>query len=170
MNVQLPRTKKLQSNWYRKPGFNVHSNILYDFLVCNNLLVADFLHPQNPEYTYFCHKNSHYTWIDHILTTSHNVNTIEMCEIIPELDGNVSDHLPLRMLFTLDVNIPMKAANSPVASLYKPYMNPETVGTIRFFDDFVLVRCCRYQIQLLPVWQLWEEFVNRINPKWRHWN
>ena len=33
-----------------------------------------------------------------------------MCEIIPELDGNVSDHLPLRMLFTLDVNIPMKAA------------------------------------------------------------
>ena len=38
MNVQLPRTKKLQSNWYRKPGFNVHSIILYDFLVCNNLL------------------------------------------------------------------------------------------------------------------------------------
>ena len=33
-----------------------------------------------------------------------------MCEIIPELDGNVSDHLPLRMLFTLDVNISMKAA------------------------------------------------------------
>ena len=33
-----------------------------------------------------------------------------MCKIIPELDGNVSDHLPLRMLFTLDVNIPIKAA------------------------------------------------------------
>ena len=55
---------------------------------------------------------------------------------------------------------------SPVASLYKPYMNLEIVGTIRFFDDFVLVRCCRYQIQLLPVWQLWGESVNRINPKW----
>ena len=34
-----------------------------------------------------------------------------MCEIIPELHGNVSDHLPPpRKLFTLDVNIPMKAA------------------------------------------------------------
>ena len=33
-----------------------------------------------------------------------------MCKIIPELDGNVSDHLPLRMLFTLYVNIPIKAA------------------------------------------------------------
>ena len=72
--------------------------------------MADFLHPQNTEYTYFCHKNSHYTWIDHILTTSHNVNTIEMCDIIPELDGNVSDHQPLRMLFTPDVSISMKAA------------------------------------------------------------
>ena len=58
------------------------------------------------------------------------------------------------------------SSDSPVASLYKPYMNPEIVGTIRFFDDFVLVRCCRYQIQLLPVWQLWGESVNRINPKW----
>ena len=27
--------------------------------------------------------------------------------------------------------------DSPVASLYKPYMSPEIVGTIRFFDDFV---------------------------------
>ena len=47
INAQLPRIKKLQCNWYRKPGFNVHSNILYDFLVCNDLLVAYFLHPQN---------------------------------------------------------------------------------------------------------------------------
>ena len=33
-----------------------------------------------------------------------------MCKIIPELDGNVSDHLPLCMLFTLDGNISIKAA------------------------------------------------------------
>ena len=32
-----------------------------------------------------------------------------MCKIIPELDGNVSDHLSLCILFTLDVNIPIKA-------------------------------------------------------------
>ena len=32
-----------------------------------------------------------------------------MCEIIPVLDGNVSNHLSLCMLFTLDVNIPIKA-------------------------------------------------------------
>ena len=33
----------------------------------------------------------------------------------------------------------------------KPYMNSEIVGTIRFFDGFVLVRCCRYQIHFLLV-------------------
>ena len=33
-----------------------------------------------------------------------------MCKIIPELDSNVSDHLPLRILFSLDVNIPIKTA------------------------------------------------------------
>ena len=59
-----------------------------------------------------------------------------------------------------------ETACSPVASLYKPYMNPEIAGTIRFFGDFVLVRCRRYQIQLLPVWQLWGESANCINPKW----
>ena len=34
---------------------------------------------------------------------------------------------------------PVNKRNSPVASLYKSYMNPEIVGTIRFFDDLVLV-------------------------------
>ena len=46
------------------------------------------------------------------LDTSYNVNAIEMCKVIPELDGNVSDHLPLHMLFTLDVNSPIKQLRS----------------------------------------------------------
>ena len=52
--------------------------------------------------------------------------------------------------------------NSPVASLWYP----EIVGTKRFFGGFVLVRYCRCQIQLLPVWQLWGESVICINSKW----
>ena len=51
---------------------------------------------------------------------------------------------------------------SPVVSLWYP----EIVGTIRFFGGFVLIRYCRCQIQLLPVWQLWGESVICINPKW----
>ena len=53
------------------------------------------LHKQRIEYTYFCHKNETYTWIDHILCNRRDVPNIKSCSIIPEQSSNNSDHLPL---------------------------------------------------------------------------
>ena len=78
--------------WYRLPGFNTHSSILYDFINDNDLCVADFTDPQHVQYTYFCDPTATYTWIDHCLTTSQNIVN---CNIIPRHADNVSDHLPL---------------------------------------------------------------------------
>ena len=60
-NVQLPRSSKLHPKWHRDNGFNIHSKIMHDFLVANNLVISDFAHKQEVEYTYFNIANSHYT-------------------------------------------------------------------------------------------------------------
>ena len=70
---------------------------MYDFLIANNLTIVDFKYPQPVSYTYFCHKNCTYTWIDHILSTFYDCDDISSCQIIPEECGNVGDHLPLRV-------------------------------------------------------------------------
>ena len=63
-------------------------------------------------YTYFSHSNNHYTWIDHILTTDHNVSRTKSCQIIPEESGNVSDHLPIRMEFSVTTTVKDESTNA----------------------------------------------------------
>ena len=92
LNAQLPKRRLLHRRWYRLPGFNKHSSILYDFINDNDLCVADFTGPQHVQYTYFFDSTAIYTWIDHCLTTSQNIVS---CNIIPRHADNVSDHLPL---------------------------------------------------------------------------
>ena len=43
LNVQLPHKNKLKLNWHKSKGFNVHSRIMNDFIIGNNLTVADHL-------------------------------------------------------------------------------------------------------------------------------
>lgn len=100
-NTQLPKSKLLHRKWYRSPGFNIHSNILYDFLLGNDMCAVDLNHKQDVEYTYFNHSNKHYTWIDHVLCPARDAKHIISCKIIPEEPENVSDHLPLQVIFTL---------------------------------------------------------------------
>ena len=45
-NVKLPMSPKLHSKWYKSKGFNTHSQILYDFIVFNNVTVTDFMFHQ----------------------------------------------------------------------------------------------------------------------------
>ena len=40
------------------------------------------------------------------------------------------------------------------------------VGTVSFFDGFVLLKASIIQIHLLPEWQLWGTFVSCINSRW----
>ena len=100
-NTQLPRCRILSRNWYKSPGYNVFSNILYDFICGNNLCALDLHFKQEVNYTYFNHKNGHYTWIDHAFCLQHDIEDITLCKIIPEEPINVSDHLPVQIDFKL---------------------------------------------------------------------
>ena len=102
-NVQLPEAESLHKLWCRDHGFSSDSSIIYVFISNNNLVVADFKRHQQVNYTYFGHTNQTYTWIDHILSYEYDVDNTTGCVIIPEEDGNVGDHLPLKIVF--DVHI-----------------------------------------------------------------
>ena len=81
--------------WYKKGGYNRHSNIMYHFINDNGLNVTDISSKQDVNYTYFCDATATYTWIDHYLSTSHDI-TFD-CKILPRHADNVSDHLPIRL-------------------------------------------------------------------------
>ena len=100
-NTQLPMSKKLHKYWYKEKGFTIYSSILYDFLVYNNLTSADLHFEQNSRYTFFCHTSKKYTWIDHVLCNMSDMGHVTMCSIIQEESENVSDHLPIRIQFSL---------------------------------------------------------------------
>ena len=77
----------LHKNWYKKGGYNRHSNILYHFINDNGLNVTDISSKQDVNYTYFCDATATYTWIDHCLSTSHDI--IFDCKILPRHADNV---------------------------------------------------------------------------------
>ena len=110
-NAQLPSKTYLQKKWYKEKGFNRHSSVLYDFVTGNDLSVADFLFPQTVRYTYFNHLNRHYSWIDHVLCFQRDLSKITQCIIVPEDPGNMSDHLPIQVTFTVPSKPVIK--NSP---------------------------------------------------------
>ena len=95
LNVRLHSEQMLHKNWYKKGGYNRHSNILYHFINDNGLNVTDISSKQDVNYTYFCDATATYTWIDHCLSTSHDI-TFD-CKILPRHADNVSDHLPIRL-------------------------------------------------------------------------
>ena len=100
-NTQLPSRAYLHRKWFKAKGFTRHSSILYDFVTGNDLSVADFLFPQSVQYTYFNHANHHYSWIDHVLCFHKDLARITNCSIVPEEPGNISDHLPIKVTFTV---------------------------------------------------------------------
>ena len=100
-NTQLPISKKLNKFWYKEKGFTLYSSVLYDFLIHNNLTSADLHFKQNPRYTFFCHTSQKYTWIDHVICNTKDMHLVNKCNIIHEEPENVSDHLPVRIEFTL---------------------------------------------------------------------
>ena len=50
-NASLPKKEALSVNWYKIRPFNCHSLLLFDFLVNNDLVVADFQLKQCVNYT-----------------------------------------------------------------------------------------------------------------------
>ena len=47
------------------------------------------------------HTSKKYTWIDHILCNMNDMSRVKICSIIQEEAENFSDHLPVRIEFSL---------------------------------------------------------------------
>ena len=102
-NCRLPTCTRLSKLWYKSKVFNNHSCILYDFMASNDLIAAHLVNKQSVNYTYFCHTNGNYSWIDHALCASSDADKVN-CVIIPEEHNNCSDHLPIRLQFNMTCN------------------------------------------------------------------
>ena len=128
-NVQLPKEFKLNPRWYKGRGFNRHGSIMYEFLTGNELILADFMFPQEVSYTYFCDKINVHTWIDHIAVCSYNKNSIAYCKIINHEPGNVSDHLPISVGVKIPRSVISKEAATQKSSReFKPRPNWDKIG------------------------------------------
>ena len=108
----------LHTNWYKKGGYNRHSNILYHFINDTDLTVTDISSKQDINYTYFCDATSTYTWIDHCLSTSHD--SVFDCKILPRHADNVkpgvhtNDFAPIHRLRAL------KLGHASLATVFRP--------------------------------------------------
>ena len=60
---------------------------MYHFINDNDLAVTDVSSKQDVNYTYFCDDTTTYTWIDHCLSTSHDIAFD--CKILPRHADNV---------------------------------------------------------------------------------
>ena len=119
MNCMLPKHRQLPHNWHRNSPFNHHSLLLHDFIMNNDLCVADFECKQTINYTYI--KGGHKTHIDHVLVPKHFLESILSCTILPEDDERASDHLPLRTCIdvTLSLNVTQGTGKPETASRAK---------------------------------------------------
>ena len=98
-NVQLPSEKTARNRlWEKLDGFNKHSRILHDFIISNSLICADQLFKQPVKYTFFNIKRDIFTWLDHVICSRQKADILS-CQIIPLNEDNLSDHLPVRLVF-----------------------------------------------------------------------
>ena len=116
-NAQLPRSNVLVYNWHRSKGFTPYSRLLNDLIYGNNFKVIDHEFKQDVKYTYFNIPRQIYTWIDHMISTEYDISSVKSCKIVPLDDGNVSDHLPIRMCMNLNIKHQFKDSSSVIDSV-----------------------------------------------------
>lgn len=100
-NTSLPKNKYLRSNWYKTHPFNRHSYLLYEFLLTNDLHVADFTDDQPVNYTF--HSGALTSYVDHVFISNHAQGSVKKCRIMHDLIDNVSDHFPISTNVTISV-------------------------------------------------------------------
>jgi len=103
-NAQLPKFKPTGSNWYKKKGYSLHSFILYDFMTANDLICADHTFKQTTQYSYFQFETNAFTWIDHVLVSPSELETMYSCNIQDHHECNMSDHLPLQTVSRMQLS------------------------------------------------------------------
>ena len=110
-NASLPFASSLSRNWYKSPPFNKHSLILYDFILDNELSVANFQSQQNVSHTYLSGDNKSY--IDHVLTSPTAQPLVSNCRILHDRPDCLSDHFPL----ITDINLPVVVCHNASAKV-----------------------------------------------------
>ena len=106
MNATLPQKTFIQRNFHKKRPFNSNSILMYDFLMNNELHMANFNFNQPVNYTYFSKHAQSY--INHMFISQNAWGYVLDCKILSDIQDNVSDHFPLCLSVKLPVNITYK--------------------------------------------------------------
>jgi len=125
-NAQLPSAATLNRLWHKNHGFTKHSVILYDFIVGNSMSAVDLYFCNSKSYTFFNHTNGTYSWLDHVLCFNHTVDNVSNCVIVDEDQGNVSDHLPVTVTFSINCESTPKSRVTAVTDFAKPNWSRES--------------------------------------------
>ena len=94
MNTTLPQMETLSPYWYKKSQFSYRSALLHDFLLANDLIVANYCYHQHFNYTY--QKGNSVSYIDHIFVPDWFIDRITNCVILHNNGNNVSDHFAVQ--------------------------------------------------------------------------
>ena len=108
-NTVLPSEQILKDRWYSKKPYNKHSAIFYEFLKENEMTVANFMFPQDINYTY--HQGEKCSYIDHVIIPEYFSENITECRILSNAQDNVSDHISISITFSLQIHYPYYTTN-----------------------------------------------------------
>ena len=76
--------------------------MLHDFIIDNNLKVANFEFEQPVGYTYW--NGSRVSYIDHVFVSSYAMHSVESCTIMSDVNDNISDHHPIKTVISVSVS------------------------------------------------------------------
>ena len=163
MNASLPQTQNLTRYWYRSKPFNTNSMLLYDFMCSNDLCVANFAFEQPVNFTYM--KGSHRTYIDHVIVPCHAMNRVVKCDIISHNDIIASDHLPVRLIYSLDSGASPNV-NSSVTSRRFPRLHWDKQSVQDMYVELLSQALCGIQLDYdIPDSKTAKEMVDRYSEK-----
>ena len=118
MNTPLPNTTSIPRNWFRNRPYSRRSAVLYDFVLNNEMCVANFMNKQVINYTYF--KGNTISYIDHIFVPIYISSMIRNCVILHNSPDNVSDHMAISMTLDLPIKNPITERKSESQSKCVP--------------------------------------------------
>ena len=68
-------------------------------MIVNQLIALDVQLNKQDSYKYFSMENNMFTWMDHIISTEYDADSVKCCDIVELQAGNLSDNLPIHIKF-----------------------------------------------------------------------
>lgn len=81
-------------------------------MIVNQLIALDVQLNKQDSYKYFSMENNMFTWMDHIISTEYDADSVKCCDIVELQAGNLSDNLPIHIKLCLS----LPCTSSPSAS------------------------------------------------------